>query len=176
MAISDTDRLNFQEEYRCTWYPGRRNGEGVLCYDMPRRELQAPTYREALDRAIEKTKYPLTGGVGWVLAMRVCQSDLYAQLDGAEKAACDELAHCNPYFAHQFGVREPIDPESHARGLPPRTALQFRFEDIDGPAILAKEKHALSRAHGTGEYTFADTQKRFSEFCVSYAAYKRSLK
>ncbi|RQU16285.1 hypothetical protein DF153_21085 [Burkholderia cenocepacia] len=36
---------------------------------------------------------------GWKLAMRVLQSDLYQQLDDAERAECDALAHANPYAA-----------------------------------------------------------------------------
>jgi hypothetical protein len=36
---------------------------------------------------------------GWKLAMRVMQSDLYAQLDEAEKAECDALVLTNPHLA-----------------------------------------------------------------------------
>lgn len=36
---------------------------------------------------------------GWKLAMRVLQSDLYAQLDEAEKAECDALVKTNPHLA-----------------------------------------------------------------------------
>ena len=36
---------------------------------------------------------------GWKLAMRVLQSDLYAQLDDEERAICDELIRRNPYMA-----------------------------------------------------------------------------
>lgn len=39
-----------------------------------------------------KTEMP-----GWRLAMRVLQSDLYAQLDDAEKAECDALTASNPH-------------------------------------------------------------------------------
>ncbi|MCA8237698.1 hypothetical protein [Burkholderia cenocepacia] len=40
---------------------------------------------------------------GWKLAMRVLQSDLYPQLDDAERAECDALARTNPYAARAQG-------------------------------------------------------------------------
>jgi hypothetical protein len=36
--------------------------------------------------------------VGWKLAMRVLQSDMYAQLDEAERAECDALVRANPHI------------------------------------------------------------------------------
>lgn len=46
----------------------------------------APTRARPLDR----------DAVPWRLAMRVLQSDLYAQLDDAERAECDALVALNP--------------------------------------------------------------------------------
>lgn len=37
--------------------------------------------------------------IGWKLAMRVLQSDLYTTLDDAERAECDALIRTNPYSA-----------------------------------------------------------------------------
>jgi hypothetical protein len=36
---------------------------------------------------------------GWILAMRVLQSDLYRELDDKERAVCDALISENPYIA-----------------------------------------------------------------------------
>ena len=44
--------------------------------------------------------------IGYALAMRVLQSDLYDKLDGTERAQCDEL------IARGMGKSEP-DKETH---------------------------------------------------------------
>jgi hypothetical protein len=50
----DAERLDFVEQKRCTWYPGRASmGYGVLCFDhaLKRPEVTGKTYREAIDAA-----------------------------------------------------------------------------------------------------------------------------
>lgn len=48
---------------------------------------------------------PTSEPVAWKLAMRVLQSDLYAQLDDTERAECDALIAWNPYASRPTGEK-----------------------------------------------------------------------
>lgn len=63
----DTVRVDFHLEHDTTWYPGRGGKKpfgdgvtGILCYNSKhpsgRLEVQAATWREAIDKAIEMEK------------------------------------------------------------------------------------------------------------------------
>lgn len=60
-GITDTERVDFHLSADTTWYPGPRpTAMGILCYDSkrygPRQEVEAPTWREAIDKALELEK------------------------------------------------------------------------------------------------------------------------
>lgn len=54
---ADTVRIDFHLAQHTTWYPGRGvDGNGILCYGAGRDEVQAPTWREAIDAAIQRER------------------------------------------------------------------------------------------------------------------------
>lgn len=53
--INDTERIDFHIKYQTTWYEDRGpSGLGILCYGRGRNEVYAKTWREAIDKAIER--------------------------------------------------------------------------------------------------------------------------
>jgi hypothetical protein len=87
---------------------------------------------------------------GWKLAMRVLQSDLYGQLDDAERAECDALVRANPYIAapspaaREAGDRVTLTDEQ-------RHSLEFAVTLLEsrGYTGRAKDLRALLREAGS---------------------------
>jgi len=74
------------------------------------------------------------GQMGWKLAMRVMQSDLFEQLDDAECAECDALVRANPYMNFRSNADSAPAPAVDA-------AAQDEREDFEA----AMEKHGRMR-------------------------------